>query len=86
MYVHVCMYLCKYVCMYAWMDGWVYYVPYMRMCMYLCTLFVYFYDGVVIRTGSQLYNELCQITKLYVKFFISSMNFKYATGAAESHV
>ena len=50
---------------------------------------MYLYDGIGIQTGSQLFNERGQITKLYVEILHSTYEFQYVTGAelrAESHV
>ena len=68
---HVCMYVCTNECTDVLCTIYIY----ICMCMYLCTLFMNFYNGIGIRTGSQLFNQQCQIKKMYVIFCIAPINF-----------
>ena len=59
--VYSCMYVRMHVRTYVSLDEWVYYVLFMCMYVYLFTLSIYFYEGIVIQTGSQPFTDCSKL-------------------------
>ena len=55
------MYVCMYVRTYVSLGEWMNYVLCMCMYMHLFALSIYFYEGIVIRTGSQLFTDCSKL-------------------------